>query len=100
MSARHIFTHEECSQGGRATAALPGGICPRPDCVSSFDTRMQLLGHLGLHGFADRFTGGDLIKARLKLGLTGAAATDPAPWNGAFAEGHKILAQIREETPL
>ena len=89
MSTRHVFTKEECSRGGLAAARLPGGTCEK--CNTSFRSHMKLIGHLGLHGFADRFANGNLDKARLLLGLTGAAATDPFPQNGAFAEGHKIL---------
>jgi hypothetical protein len=91
--SRHQLTLEERRRGGRATAKLPApGPCPR--CGREYDTHLQYAGHLGLHAFADKYTHGDLHAAGLKLGIIGAAATDPAPWNGAFAEGHRFRSDL------
>ena len=42
------------------------------------------LGHLGLHGLADRYFGGDLQAAQQHLRNNGLARQDAAPWNGAW----------------
>jgi hypothetical protein len=44
------------------------------------------LGHLGLHGLADRHFGGDIEAAQRQLRRNGLARQDPAPWNGAMPE--------------
>ena len=91
--SRHQLTHEERRRGGRTTSNLPApGPCPR--CGRKFKTHMQYAGHLGLHGFADKYTDGDMKAAGLKLGIIGAAATDPFPENGAFAEGHRFRSEF------
>ena len=93
---RHQLTQEERRRGGRTTASLPApGPCPR--CGKCFDTHLQYAGHLGLHAFADKYTHGDLRAAGIKLGIVGAAATDPFPENGAFAEGHQFLATYSDK---
>jgi hypothetical protein len=93
---RHQLTQEERRRGGKTTASLPApGPCPR--CGRRFESHLQYAGHLGLHGFADRYTEGDLKAAGLKLGIVGAAAIDPFPENGAFAEGHQFLVTYRDE---
>ena len=86
---KHTLTRADQSAGGRAVARLPGGNCPR--CSKHFSTHARLAGHLGLHAFADRYCAGDLQAARLKLSIIGAAASDPFPGNGAYAEGHAWL---------
>jgi len=42
------------------------------------------LGHLGLHGLADKYFGGDIIKAQRRLRENGLAKSDPFPQNGAW----------------
>jgi hypothetical protein len=57
---------------------------------------MAYVGHLGNHSLAQKLeqktgephTVPDAIEA---LGHMGMAACDPAPWNGAFSYGHKLL---------
>lgn len=44
----------------------------------------QWLGHMGLHGYADKYHGGDISKAARRLARNGLASQDPCPWNGAF----------------
>ncbi len=86
---RYQFSQADHSKGGKAVAKLPGGNCPK--CEMHFKTHAQLAAHLGLHGFADRYADGDIQKARHLLSITGAAASDSTPWNGAYEEGHKML---------
>ena len=93
---RHQLTQEERRRGGKTTANLPApGPCPR--CGRVYKSHAQYADHLGLHGFADRYTNGDIYAAGLRLGIIGAAATDPAPWNGAFSEGHQFLSNLQKE---
>lgn len=47
-------------------------------------TYHQYLGHMGLHGYADRYFCGDISKAARRLARNGLASQDPFPWNGAF----------------
>lgn len=72
--------------GGRAVAEkLPPAYCPR--CHRPIEwgsTWHQFLGHLGLHGLADKYFGGDIQAAQQRLRENGLARQDPAPWNGAF----------------
>lgn len=86
---RYQFTQSDCSKGGKKVAKLPGGDCPR--CGKHFKTHAKLAAHLGLHGFADKYADGDIDKGRSLLSITGAAASDPAPWNGAYERGHEML---------
>jgi hypothetical protein len=44
------------------------------------------LGHLGLHGLADRYFKGDLQAAQQRLRENGLAHQDPYPENGAWPE--------------
>lgn len=95
---RHKFTPAQCAKGGRAIAAMPGGKCPRAGCGGKhFATRLALIGHKGLHGFADRFTGGDMRAAARMFNLIGQAATDPFPRNGAFSKAHKAWEEVKEQ---
>jgi len=90
---RHQFTRAQQQRGGQTTAGLPGGVCPR--CHKSFSTHPKLAGHLGLHSFADKYTGGNMRQAAHKLNLIGIAATDPFPGNGAFATAHRAAAEVQ-----
>lgn len=57
--------------------------CPR--CGEDMSGRVwhSFLGHLGLHGLADRYFDGDMQAAQKSLRNNGLARQDPAPWNGA-----------------
>lgn len=90
---RHQLTTPERQRGGNTTAAKSGGTCPR--CKKYYAKHLQLIGHKGLHTFADRYTGGDLRAAAKKFNLIGAAATDPYPSNGAFARAHQAAEEVR-----
>jgi len=58
--------------------------CPR--CGKSMQGRSyhSFLGHLGLHGLADKYFGGDLKAAQKRLRENGRARQDPFPENGAW----------------
>ena len=79
---------------GRAIGAPLGGAAVKkkaapatcPKCGQSMGGRPwhAYLGHLGLHGLADRHFGGDLAAAQRRLRENGLARQDPAPWNQAW----------------
>lgn len=72
-------------QGGKAVGSkTPPAACPR--CGGSMAGRSwhSFLGHLGLHGLAARYFGGDIEAAQRRLRENGQARQDPAAWNGAF----------------
>ena len=73
-------------RGGQAAARLPAPLqCPRCGKVYPFaHPWMAHLGHLGLHGLADRYFGGDMQAAQTHLRQNGLAKQDPAPWNRAW----------------
>ena len=95
---RHTLTHAERVTGGRNAANT---IAPRrcARCGRCYDKHAAYAGHLGLHAFADRYTGGNMQLAAKKFNLLGVAATDPAPWNGALAQAHRVAAEIKQKAP-
>ena len=74
------------SLGGRAVIdRTPPAYCPRCHKPIEFGTTYhRYLGHLGLHGLADKYFGGDIKAAQKRLQQNGLARQDPAPWNGAW----------------
>lgn len=59
--------------------------CPKCGKEYPFATPWHVyLGHLGLHGLADKYFGGDIKAAQCRLRNNGLASYDPAPWNGAW----------------
>lgn len=74
------------SLGGKAVAQKHApDFCPRcgkeyPWCTPWH----EYLGHLGLHGLADKYFNGDMLAAQARLRQNGLARQDPAPWNGAW----------------
>lgn len=72
--------------GGRAVAQKEAPLsCPRCGKEFPFQTPWHVyLGHLGLHGLADRYFNGDIQAAQKRLRDNGLAKQDPAPWNGAW----------------
>lgn len=59
--------------------------CPRCGKQYPFATPyMSYLGHLGLHGLADKYFSGDIQAAQAHLRQNGLARQDPAPWNNAW----------------
>lgn len=73
-------------KGGLAVAnKIPPANCPRCHKPIMFGSSWHsYLGHLGLHGIADRYFGGDIEAAQKHLRENGLARQDAAPWNGAF----------------
>jgi len=77
------------SIGGKAVAQkfAPPTPCPRCGKVYPFQTSwMAWLGHMGLHGLADKHFGGDIQAAQKRLRQNGQAKQgEGASWqNGAF----------------
>jgi hypothetical protein len=90
---RYILTPEQLARGrkigaplgGRTvTSKIPPARCPR--CGRSMKGRVwhSYLGHLGLHGLADKYFGGDLKAAQKRLRNNGLARQDPIPCNHAM----------------
>ena len=88
------MTRDEALALGRKQGAPLGGRAVKdkkpPDCCLRCGQPMtgrswhSYLGHLGLHGLADRYFDGDLEAAQQRLRQNGLARQDPAPWNGAW----------------
>jgi len=83
------------SMGGKAVISKPApDFCPR--CGASMQGRVyhSFLGHLGLHGLADKYFDGDIKAAQKRLRENGTARQDPFPGNGAW----KSYQPIRQMT--
>ena len=66
--------------------------CPRCGKPILFGTPWHsYLGHLGLHGLADKYFDGDLVAAQKHLRNNGLARQDPAPWNNAWPKYEPIV---------
>jgi hypothetical protein len=76
------------SIGGKAVAKkFPPAYCPICHKPIPFEASWHsYLGHLGLHGLANRYFNGDIEAAQKRLRENGLAKTDPAPWNRAWPE--------------
>lgn len=64
----------------------PPFTCPK-GCGKTFTFGTpwhSYLGHLGLHGLADRYFNGDIAAAQRHLQRNALARQDPAPWNNAW----------------
>lgn len=72
--------------GGLAVARKTApAVCPRCGKAFAFETPyMAYLGHLGLHGLADRYFNGDIRAAQRRLRENGLARQDPMPYNNAW----------------
>ena len=80
-----MFTREMQSKGGKAVIdRQPPDTCPRCGISTKGRTWHSYLGHLGLHGLADRYFNGDMVAAQRHLSRNGLARQDPAPWNHAW----------------
>lgn len=91
------ITRETQSKGGKAVAQkfAPVTGCPRCGKTWPFATPWHsYLGHLGLHGLADKYFGGDITAAQKRLRNNGLARQDPAPWNGAWPRYKPIGDQL------
>jgi len=84
--------------GGKAISEKTAPLnCPK--CGKEFrflEAWHVYLGHLGLHGLADRYFDGDICQAQKHLRNNGLARQDPAPWNGAFPK-YKALPPPKEK---
>ena len=59
--------------------------CPRCGKPFPFCTPWHsYLGHLGLHGLAEKYFDGDIEAAQKRLRQNGLARQDPMPYNGAW----------------
>lgn len=88
---------EPCSLGGRAVRSKrPPDKCPKCNEVMAGRKWHSYLGHLGLHGLADRFFDGCMQSAQKRLRQNSLARSDPSPWNGAWPEYKPILEDLPE----
>jgi hypothetical protein len=84
--------------GGRAVAAKkPPDQCPRCGRPMTGRSWHSYLGHLGLHGLADRHFVGDVEAAQRRLRRNGLARQDPAPWNGTWPEYRPVMETASED---
>ncbi len=90
------LTREIRSKGGKAVKdKYPPAYCERCGKEITWGTTWhQYLGHLGLHGLADKYFDGDIKAAQRRLQRNGLARQDPAPWNGAWP---KYMRGVHEE---
>ena len=92
---------ETHSLGGKAIKKKkPPDVCPR--CGKPMKNRVwhSFLGHLGLHGLADNYFGGDIEAAQFHLRRNGQARTDSAPYNGAFPRYQELpLKDVDKQFP-
>ncbi len=81
------------SLGGKAVRTkTPPAKCPK--CNEKMTGRKwhSYLGHLGLHGLADRYFDGDMKMAQERLRENSLARQDAAPWNDAWPDYKPIWA--------
>ena len=88
------------SLGGKAviSKAAPA-VCPRCNMDMSGRSWHSFLGHLGLHGLADKYFEGDIQAAQKHLRENGVARQDPFPGNGAwkaYRPVHELLGNSQE----
>lgn len=89
------------SLGGKAVISkTPPQRCPR--CNQSMQGRSyhSYLGHLGLHGLADKYFDGDVQATQKRLRENGRARSDPFPGNGAWKPYRPILEYPPHEFPF
>lgn len=73
------------SKGGKAVKKrTPPAVCPHCGQPMAGRKWHSYLGHMGLHGLANRYFGGDMLKAQKRLQRNGLARLDPFPGNGAW----------------
>jgi len=73
------------SLGGKAVIGKSAPeVCPRCEASMSGRSWHSFLGHLGLHGLADKYFEGDISRAQKQLRENGLARQDPFPGNGAW----------------
>lgn len=107
------MTRDEALALGRQQGAPLGGqavkdkaspqTCLRCGQPTVGRTWHSYLGHLGLHGLADRYFGGDIAKAQERLRRNGLAVQDSAccpqdtrkGWNGAWPKYCPVTTQTK-----
>ncbi|MCK6625549.1 MAG: hypothetical protein L6R45_10285 [Anaerolineae bacterium] len=82
------MTRDEALALGPSHGAKRSKITPPP-----IHAPAAALGHLGLHGWADKRFGGDMAAAQKRLQQNGLARLDPAPWNGAWPKYRPVTGQ-------
>lgn len=92
--------HKPQRAGGLAVASkIPPAHCPRCGKEIMFGSPWHsFLGHLGLHGLADKYFNGDIQAAQRHLRNNGLARQDPAPWNGAWPQYSPVQRIVEEAT--
>jgi len=80
------------SLGGKAviTKDVPAA-CPHCQKPMAGRTYHSFLGHLGLHGLANKYFNGDIEAAQKRLRENGRARQDPFPGNGAWQPYRQIV---------
>lgn len=87
--------------GGRAVIdKQPPQSCPRCNRPMDKKTWHGYLGHLGIHGLADKYFDGDFQAAQKRLRENGRARSDPFPGNGAWKPYRPIQQYPPEELPF
>ena len=80
--------------GGKALVSkAPPIVCSRCGVPLAGRSYHSYLGHLGLHGLADRYFAGDVQAAQERLRANGLARQDPAAGNGAWPSYRPIGGQ-------
>ena len=91
------MTRKEAFAKGRRLGGLavkdktPPATCPRCGQSMAGRTWHSYLGHLGLHGLANAYFGGDLGAAQERLRRNGLARQDPVPGNGAWPRYEPVM---------
>lgn len=84
-------------KGGRALVnKTPPPHCPRCGQEMTGRSWHSYLGHLGLHGLADKHFDGDIEQAQIRLRNNGLARQDPAAWNQAWPTYQPIAGERNE----
>lgn len=83
-------------KGGKAVAnKMPPAYCPRCHKEIAWGTTWhQYLGHLGLHGLADKFFNGDITAAQKRLRENGLPKQDPMPYNNAWPKYKPVVEKL------
>lgn len=85
-------------KGGKAVSKKYAPLYPCPHCGKVYPVAtpyMAWLGHMGLHGLANRYFGGDIRAAQRRLSDNGRARQEAgASWsNGAFKPYRPVMDQ-------
>lgn len=81
---RKIKKHVHRLGGKAVIGKAPPASCPQCSEPMQGRTYHSYLGHLGLHGVANKYFGGDMRAAQKRLRENGLARQDPFPDNRAW----------------